>query len=53
MGNKKKSKVKIEVTEAGNLIFTLPFIKVRKGTKAKPSVPHKDKKKDDRNKHKE
>ena len=30
----------------------LPIPKVRKGTKAKPSSKHKDKKREDRNKHK-
>lgn len=30
----------------------LPIPKVRKGTKAKPSVPHKDKKKEEKRKHK-
>ena len=50
--SKKKPKVKAEVTEEGNLVFTLPFIRTRKGTKAKPSIPHKDKKKEDKRKHK-
>lgn len=31
----------------------LPIPKVRKGTKAKPSIPHKDKKKEEKGKHKE
>lgn len=30
----------------------LPIPKIRKGTKAKPSIPHKDKKKEDKRKHK-
>jgi len=47
-----RDKVKIEVTEAGNIIFTLPLIRTRKGTKAKPSSKHKDKKKEDKGKHK-
>ena len=31
----------------------LPIPKIRKGTKAKPSIPHKDKKKEEKRKHKE
>lgn len=49
---KRKKKVKVKINEDGSMTFTLPFIKIRKGTKAKSSVPHKDKKKEDRNKHK-
>lgn len=30
----------------------LPIPKTRKGTKAKPSIPHKDRKKEEKGKHK-
>lgn len=50
---KSKKKVKFKINEDGSMTFTPPFIKIRKGIKVKPSVPHKDKKKEDRNKHKE
>lgn len=30
----------------------LPIPKIRKGTKSRPSIPHKDKKKEDKRKHK-
>lgn len=50
----KKPKVKIIVNPDGSFSFTLPFVKTRKGTKAKPSVQHQDKrKKKQKYKHKE
>lgn len=39
----KKHKVKVTINPDGSFTFTLPYSKVRKGTKAKPSVPHEDK----------
>lgn len=53
MKNKKKPKIRVEVTEQGNLVFTLPYVKTRKGVKSKVSKIHKDKRKKVKHKHKE
>lgn len=49
----KKPKVKVMKPD-GSFTFTLPYSKVRKGTRTKPSVPHEDKrKKEEKHKGKE
>ena len=53
MKNKKKPNNQVEVTEQGNLVFTLPYVKTRKGVKSKASKIHKDKRKRVKYKHKE